>query len=60
MKKSLPKLSLSRETLHALDSSVLSQAAGAARTNACPTQTAGNCDYTFSCPEICPSQNTTC
>jgi hypothetical protein len=60
MKKSLRKLSLSRETLGALDDSGLSQVAGAARTNGCPTQTAGNCDYTLSCPEICPSAATAC
>ena len=54
MKKSLRKLSLSRETLRALDNSDLSHAAGAARTNGCPTQTAGNCDYTLTtCPD-CP------
>lgn len=60
MKKSLRKLNLSRETLRALDNASLGQAAGAAKTNACPTRTAGNCDYTYSCPENCPSANTTC
>lgn len=60
MKKSLRKLSLSRETLRALDNTALDHVAGAARTNGCPTKTAGNCDYTFSCPELCPSANTTC
>lgn len=60
MKKSLRKLSLSRETLRTLDSTDLGHVAGAAPTNGCPTRTAGNCDYTYSCPENCPSQHTTC
>jgi hypothetical protein len=60
MKKSLRKLSLSRETLRALDNTDLGHVAGAARSNGCPTQTAGNCEYTYSCPENCPSQHTTC
>ncbi len=58
MKKSLRKLSLSRETLRALDDSGLGYAGGAANTAKCPpltgdTCTAGNCDYTLSCPELC-------
>lgn len=58
MKKSLRKLSLSRETLRSLDITALGHAAGAARTDKCPsgqTCAAGNCDYTYSCPENCPS-----
>lgn len=58
MKKSLRKLSLSRETLRVLDNSGLGYAGGAAKTARCPpstadTCTAGNCDYTLSCPELC-------
>lgn len=59
MKKSLRKLSLSRETLRALDTTALDQVEGAARTNACPASTAV-CEYTYSCPDNCPSQHTTC
>lgn len=60
MKKSPRKLSISRETLRTLDNAGLGHVAGAARTNACPTMTAGNCDYTYSCPDNCPSVHTTC
>ena len=54
MKKSLRKLSLSRETLRALGTAV---AGGAPKPS--PLQTITNCpyatecDYTFSCPELC-------
>lgn len=60
MKKTLRKLTLARETLRSLDNLVLDQAVGGAKTTACQTQTAGQCDYTFSCPENCPSAATYC
>ena len=56
MKKSLRKLSLSRETLRSLDNAGLGQAAGAAQTNRCVTAdtcTGNTCDCTLSCPELC-------
>lgn len=59
MKKSLRKLSLSRETLRTLDNAGLGQAAGAARTDKCPTGgtcTGNTCDCTLSCPELCGSR----
>lgn len=55
-KKSLRKLSLSRETLRTLDNAGLAQAAGAAKTDKCPTGqtcTGNTCDCTLSCPELC-------
>lgn len=63
MKKSLRKLTLSRETLRTLDNAGLGRAAGAAKTDKCFTDqtcppsyqlcTTGDCDYTLSCPELC-------
>lgn len=61
MKKTFRKLSLSRETLRSLDNLVLDQVGGGGpRTTRCQTQTAGQCDYTLSCPENCPSTATFC
>ncbi|HEX2224281.1 MAG TPA: hypothetical protein VHN15_08750 [Thermoanaerobaculia bacterium] len=57
-KKSLRKLSLSRETVRTLaDVTPLSIAGGAKPVvpietmTTCPYHT--NCDYTYSCPEVC-------
>lgn len=56
MKKSPRKLSLSRETLCGLGGSALG-IAGAGKTNACPTMTAGYCDYTLGCTqEVCTTR----
>jgi hypothetical protein len=54
MKKTLRKLTLSRETLRNLETPALDHAGGAGRpkpfqTNTCDT----NCDCTLSCPELC-------
>jgi hypothetical protein len=49
MKKTLRKLSLSRETLHALER--LPQVVGGAKPG--PIVTAGTSDYTLSCPDLC-------
>ncbi|MFL6193022.1 MAG: hypothetical protein ACJ75H_02530 [Thermoanaerobaculia bacterium] len=60
MKKSLRKLSLSRETLRCLENPVLNQVGGGGpKTTLCPTHET-NCDCTFSCPENCPSAATFC
>lgn len=52
MKKSPRKLSLSRETLRAMESPALNRVGGGAwptRTPTCET----NCDCTYSCPYLC-------
>jgi hypothetical protein len=62
-KKSLSKLSLSRETLRTLADVAPAAVVGGAKespltmTN-CPYHT--NCDYTYSCPALCPSLARTC
>jgi hypothetical protein len=56
MKKTLRKLSLSRETLRTLENPALERIGGAAKpTNLCTAMTfcVTNCDCTLSCPELC-------
>jgi len=61
VKKSLRKLSLSRETLRALETPILDAVGGGAGTKTTTVQTGGtSCECTFSCPNLCPSQYTTC
>ena len=62
MKKSLKKLNLSRETLRALEGSNLDRVGGNGRPAPFPTTQDTNCDYTFSCPELCGpvSRDVTC
>lgn len=60
MKKSLRKLSLSRETLRTLETNYFDLVAGGGpktfplQTLTCPTNT--DCDCTYSCPELCSIQ----
>jgi hypothetical protein len=54
--KKVKKLVLCRETLGALESSVLGKAGGGARPatrSGCPIPTGATCDCTLSCPELC-------
>jgi hypothetical protein len=59
MKKTLRKLSLSRETLCTLENPALAQIGGAAkpaRTTICNTAFTfceTNCDCTYTCPDLC-------
>lgn len=59
MKKSLRKLSLSRETLRTLENPALERIGGGAkpqgttRCNTAWTFCETNCDCTLSCPELC-------
>jgi hypothetical protein len=58
MKKTLRKLSLSRETLRTLENPALEQVGGGAKpqplTTTCTSTPYLACDYTLSCPELCP------
>jgi hypothetical protein len=60
--KSLKKLNLCRETLHALEGSDLGRVGGNGPTKTTlTTQTQQtNCDCTLSCPNLCQISNTTC
>jgi hypothetical protein len=56
MKKTLRKLSLSRETLRTLENPALGQVGGGAKTALCNTAFTfceTNCDCTFTCPDLC-------
>ena len=56
MKKTLRKLSLSRETLRALNDGDLSHAAGGATRQNCPA-TGNTCDCTLGCTqEVCTTR----
>jgi hypothetical protein len=59
MKKTLRKLTLTRETLRSLETPVLPRVMGGGpKTTACNTNTTCGtmCDYTLSsCPDTCPS-----
>jgi hypothetical protein len=58
MKKSPRKLSLSRETLLALENPVLDHVGGGAQLTQAPTCET-NCDCTYSCPYLCTISNRT-
>jgi hypothetical protein len=60
LKKSLRKLNLSRETLHALETPILDAVGGGGKTTTTVQTGGGSCECTFSCPNLCPSQYTTC
>jgi len=60
LKKSLRKLNLSRETLRALETPILDVVGGGGKTTTTVQTGGGSCECTFSCPELCPSQYTTC
>jgi hypothetical protein len=62
MRKGLRKLSLSRETLRALERHTLDtvQAGAPGKTQICPTPTNPYLDCTYSCPEVCPISGTIC
>jgi hypothetical protein len=55
-KKTLRKINLSRETLHALDPNVLAEAGGGV-TSPCTTVSGVRCSQGTSCPSYCQVTN---